>query len=118
MRRPGVALLAVTAGLLVFSAVYFLNPPAPRYYPVERAWRLTETGGVSMGWYGRSAWGLGAGLAAGALAGFLRRKKKDTLPLSRRAVQLSTLAVLLALAALMLHVLWHEFERWGVWPPH
>jgi hypothetical protein len=121
MRRTDAALLVACAGLLAFSVAYYVDPPAPRYYPLEHAWRMAnEKGKPSMGWYGRSAWGLGAGLAAGlAMAVALRvighRQEGSRRTLPSWLLAVLTVASLLALVGASAEVVHHEFGKWGMW---
>ena len=72
MNRPDSIFLSVCLAMIAFAAVYYITPPAPRYYPVEHIWRMGKTEGrPSMGWYGRSAWGVGAACLVGGLTALL-----------------------------------------------
>ena len=81
-RRDSRSLIAAV-GLVAFAAVYALDISTPRYFPLEGEWAVQKAEGMGpgMGWYARSAWGLGAGLvAAGLTAGFLgiRHRPRNT----------------------------------------
>jgi len=123
MNRADYLLLISAAVALTFSAAYYFQPPAPRYYPVEHAWKMEHEKGVpSMGWYGRTAWGLAAGTAAGALTALgLLAVPRDANGHPRRlpawlgtSLSLLVLVVLVALAAQIMH---HEFHKWGTYQP-
>jgi len=71
MRGPLLQLVVFAAAIAAFSATFVLNPPAPRYYPIEHTWRVTEPApGPAMGWYGRSGVALLAAAAAAVTARF------------------------------------------------
>jgi len=111
-------LLIVAAGVVAFAAVYAINPPAPRYLPLEGAWRWTAPAGEpSMAWYGRVAWGsLAAALGATAMWVAVRfRPRTDAARLPGWAIALATLAIVVASLGLMALIVAHEFSHWGVW---
>lgn len=98
-RSPAIVLLTVTVAMVVFTAVFAWNPPSPRYYPVERVWRMPgETApGPAMGWYGRTGVALGAaGICSGAAALLLRTRARG-IRLNRRAIY----AIAVVIAALL-----------------
>ncbi len=123
MQRADINLLSVAAAVIAFAATYAASPPAPKYYPLERQWRSEATAGApSMGWYGRSAWGLGAALAAGGLTAAVtltvRRRRAhlgQAAPLPRKLVWLVAALALAAMVALAGYVVVHEFGKWGTW---
>ena len=120
MKRTDSVFLAIALAVTAFAAGYYINPPAPRYYPLERTWRMTkEQGKPSMGWYGRSAWGLGAAGLVGALAFAATRRlpsregNESRLPLW--IVRLLTVIALAALVVVAAHIVVHEFSVYGTW---
>lgn len=76
---PAIVLLFIAIATVVFCGVFVWNPPAPRYYPVERAWRMPSNPapGPAMGWYGRTGVALAASLGVAApVAGILWRRDR------------------------------------------
>jgi len=87
---------------------------------VERVWRMENLPeSPSMGWYGRSAWGLGAALVAGGLATWCTRRTTSGNPgtprISRGVVTALSLVALGAIGLLTVSIIRHEFDRFGVW---
>jgi hypothetical protein len=124
VHRTDSAFLSVSVALLAFSLVYYLNPPAPRYYPLEHTWRMANEKGVpSMAWYGRSAWGLGAGALAGIVTGLVLSrgwgvgKDGERKSLPNWLVRVFSVAVVAALFALAGQIVHHEFHKAGTWDP-
>jgi len=112
VRRPERVAVVASAAIIAACVVYLAQPPAPIYYPLEHVWRWTPTKGVSMLWYGRSAWSLIAGLVAGFVAnGLLRRSDNASAEPSRLAIAASVSAVGALLVALGYTVL-HEWSKW------
>ncbi len=109
--------LAVAAGLVAFAATYFVSPPAPRYYPLSGEWRMERRPEKpSMGWYGRSAWGLAAALAAGGLVGWVSGRGRGRWQgLSAGTIRLVTTVVLTSLGALAGYIVVANFREWGIW---
>ena len=118
MRATDAALAGVALGMAVFSAVYFADPPAPKYLPLEGGWTMRPPqGALAMGWYGRSAWGLGAGLLAGTAVCWVRRpgvSRSEERVLGRWTARALTVLALVSIAALAIHLVAHEFSRFGV----
>jgi len=121
MPRPPALLLAICAACLGFAVTYLANPPAPHYLPEARRWQLEKpTQQISMGWYGRSAWGLGAALVCGLAAWSAARKLRRML-FVRRLAGVATALALLALLALGVYVVSTELSRWDTisgWSRH
>jgi len=118
--NPAVVLLTLAVSLVVSCAVFAWNPPAPRYFPMERVWRMPSdpTPGPAMGWYGRTGVALGAAVLAGATARAAlrardRRRRLEMTPATVYAVTVAMAAVLLlSLAAIV-----HEQRDWFAKPP-
>lgn len=112
MRPIDRVLLIWSVAALAFALVYGLEPPAPRYYPLERDWSWTPLAGPGMGWYGRTAWaGLAAALAA-AVTSLTTRSRRDAPPrlLASRLAWIAWLGLTLLGGVILVH----EFRRWGV----
>jgi len=119
MNRTDYLLLITAIVALAFAAAYHFKPPAPRYYPLENTWKMENVKGVpSMGWYGRTAWGVGIGAAAGLVAAVVLLavpKGADGEPRRLPGWLISVLSLLavLALIGAAGEVLHHEFHKWG-----
>lgn len=114
MSRRDTVLLAMAASMIVAAVVFAAHPPAPRYYPLEDAWRWRKEAGVpSMGWYGLSAWMLLAGALAGGIVYVLGRR--FTAPPPEQAnLLLAWTAAGLTLAAFLagaMYAVLHEWHR-------
>ena len=118
MRRLDTLFLTLAGSLLAFAVTYQLNPKAPRYFPLERAWSLTPLGdSPGMGWYGRVAWALlAAGLGAVLvwLACLPAPAGEPGRELTAQAATATSALVLLALVGLCASIAWHELHHWGV----
>lgn len=103
--------LSVTIPIIVACAIYFIDPPAPRYFPVEGIWSMEAVdGSPSMGWYGRTAWAMGGWLIALAtIRTFLPSPNGHQV--IRLATATATGACVLSLFALSIHIIWHEITR-------
>ena len=100
--------LIVTVPIILACAVYFLNPPAPRYFPLENSWSLTAfPESPSMGWYGRTAWSLGVWLTAHVATRLLTATNGRSC--GRVVTALLTTACVLSLVGLSVYIVWHEF---------
>lgn len=105
------AVLALCWGVLVFCAIYALNPAGPRYYPLEGVWRWENIKGIpSMAWYARVAYAS----SGAALAFFLGRLAARGLPepFVPLAARLCALGVSLALLAASAYLAWDEYRHW------
>jgi hypothetical protein len=113
MSRPDRTALAASLAVCMACLVFIANPPSPRYYPLERVWRMENLPGEpSMGWYGRSAWTVAGGLLAGAVALVALRRVRRTPPgaLLHACAGLALLLLTVAVAS----VVHHERHRlWG-----
>lgn len=124
MDRTQSAFLVCCITIIAFSAVYFVNPPSPRYYPRQHTWRMEKVEDEpSMGWYGRTAWGIGAGLLAAIVTGLVVRSKgrrregepdAESAPLPGWAVALLTLVTLAAAIAVSVKIVLHNFHKWHI----
>jgi hypothetical protein len=118
MSRADIVAIAITASTLIFCLVFILNPPMPKYLPLEREWRMGDTGPViAMGWYGRTAAALLAGAFAGAAAASLAGALAKTADrrLSPKTVLAMTAFSLLALLAASARII-HEQSMWFTCP--
>lgn len=91
--------------ILTFCVTFLKNPPAPRFHPVERVWRMPghPAAGPAMGWYGRTGVALGAAVVVGGinvvLLSFENRKKPFVL--DAMSIYALSAMVLLCLAVSM-----------------
>jgi peptidoglycan/LPS O-acetylase OafA/YrhL len=121
MNRTDYLLLITVIVAIAFAAAYHFKPPAPRYYPLEHAWKMENVKGVpSMGWYGRTAWGVGIGAAAGVVAALAllavpKRADGQARQLPGWAITLLSLAAVVTLVLLAGEILHHEFDKWGTY---
>jgi len=112
MPRIDRALFIWSAAALAFAIVYGTEPPAPRYYPIDRVWSWEILDGPSMGWYGRMMWAALASAIAALAAALITRAPFGKLP-GRLAIRFAWLAWL-GLLILGGFIVVHEFRRWGV----
>ncbi len=77
MRKQDSIIISLCAAAALMAAVYLVNPPGPRYYPLEGAWRMeTVAGEPSMGWYSRVVYAVAAGAVSGLLARLWTRTQR------------------------------------------
>lgn len=118
MSRVDIIAVAITASILTFCLVFVLDPPTPKFLPIEREWRMGETGpAIAMGWYGRSGAALLAGAVAGAAAALCARALAKTAahPLSPKTVLAMTALALIALLAASARII-QEQSTWFARP--
>ncbi|MBI5093489.1 MAG: hypothetical protein HZB26_13740 [Candidatus Hydrogenedentes bacterium] len=102
MRSPFLVLAVLAAAVSAFSITFILNPPSPRYYPLEHAWRLAEPApGPAMGWYGRSGAALLASALAGAAGGAIARRVEKSIKSVRSMRALAVILTLLIAVGLV-----------------
>ena len=117
-------MLILCVALIAFGVVYYLDPPMPKYYPVVNQWSVQgDLKGPAMGWYGRS----GAGFAAAAtvsllLSLLLRKNEQQHMDESAHSIPVWLaygLAAVTAsvLAVLMVAIVLHASQEWGLWGP-
>ncbi|GMV92706.1 MAG: hypothetical protein AMXMBFR82_24840 [Candidatus Hydrogenedentota bacterium] len=118
MRTLDRILVVLLLSMVGFAVVFVAHPPAPKYFPLERAWHVVQPGeGPGMGWYGRS----GAALVAGAiLAGIAwavtgRKSFLDRRGFSTRTVSAITVIVMATMLLLTVVVV-HEQKSWFAIP--
>ena len=121
MKNPGMVLLCLAIAIVVFCGVFLLNPPSPRYYPVERVWRMPSgpAPGPAMGWYGRTGVAFGdSGIATGLAAIGLRyRNRRKRIELSSKTVYAIALLILACLVLTFAGVV-HEQRAWFTKSPN
>ena len=88
----------------------------PRYYPLEHAWKWFKEKGVpSQGWYGMQSFAfLSAGVVT--LITYLILKRYNSAETSLKPALTKTIGavVTLILIICMTYILYHEFDKWGV----
>ena len=100
-----------------YSLVIWCKIPVPRYYPLEHAWKMVNEKGVpSQGWYGLQAVAfLAAGILSFAAYCILKkRSSKTTVNLSPATHKTISILTILVILCSMGYILFHEFEKWGV----
>ena len=115
MTRSDRLFVGLCVAIILFSILYALNPPAPRYFPEEHTWSMPgPNGAISMGWYGRTAWGFGAALLALFGTLFVMRRgstdfdSEEVSPPSKSWAITLSWATLFSLIALMGLIVVHE----------
>ena len=115
MKKPAVVLTVLAVALVVFCAVFLWNPPSPRYFPIERTWRMPSepAPGPAMGWYGRAGVALGiSAVAAGIVALGLRfRGRRKAIVISSKTVYAIVLLLCVVLAITFASIV-HEQRSW------
>ena len=102
MKNPAIVFVTLAVAVLFFCAVFLMNPPSPRFHPVEREWHMPSNpaAGPAMGWYGRTGVALGAAMIVSgislALLSYINRKKPFVL--NATSIYALTAAILLCLA--------------------
>lgn len=106
--------LSVTIPIIVACVVYVFDPPAPRYFPLERTWSMSPAGdSPSMGWYGRTAWSVFAAVVSLVVVR-IRLRHANRRRVNRRVVGALSLMCLASLLLLSAQIAWHESCRWGL----
>ena len=115
MKNPAVVLTVLAVALVAFCAIFLWNPPAPRFYPIERTWRMPSepAPGPAMGWYGRTGAALAvSAIASGMVAAGLRFGNRDRRFGMRPATIYAVLVVIgVTLAATFAGIV-HEQRSW------
>lgn len=102
MKNPAIVFISVAVAVVVFCGVFAWNPPAPRFYPIERVWRMPwdAAPGPAMAWYGRTGCALGAAVVvSGLMMSILRvRDRQVALRLSAMRIYAMMTVVIASLA--------------------
>lgn len=88
----------------------------PRYYPLEHAWKWANDKGVpSQGWYGMQAFAfLAAGIGTLVAYFAFKRVVSPEASLKPAQIKLCAAAVIFVTLTCMGYMLYHEFNKWGV----
>jgi len=88
----------------------------PRYYPLEHTWKwIKEKGVPSQGWYGMQAFAfLAAGIVTLIIYLILKHYNSAEAHLKPALTKVLGVAVTLILITCMIYMLYHEFDKWGV----
>ena len=110
----GAAFMAFTS--LFYCCTMWFAIKLPRYYPLEHTWKwVNEKGVPSQGWYGMQVF---AFLAAGIVTFiiYLVLKRVDFAEQSLKPAHTRILGVAATLIVIIClgYMLYHEFEKWGV----
>ena len=102
------------AAFFYASAMWF-GIKLPRYYPVEHTWKwIKEKGVTSQGWYAKQVF---AFLAAGVVTlilYFILKPRIDQTNLKSSSIKMIGMVVTLIVIICMAYMLYHEFNKWGV----
>jgi len=110
----GAAFMALTS--FFYCCTMWFAIKLPRYYPLERTWKWANEKGIpSQGWYGMQAF---AFLAAGIITFIIYLALKRAVPtetsLKPAHTRILGAAAILTTIICMGFILYHEFEKWGV----
>ena len=88
----------------------------PRYYPLEHTWKwVNEKGAPSQGWYGMQAFSfLAASIVTLAVYFIIWRSNSTGTALRPEVIKVLGIAVTAILITCMGYMLYHEFDKWGV----
>jgi surface polysaccharide O-acyltransferase-like enzyme len=105
-----------TMTALFYCCTMWFSIKLPRYYPLEHTWKWVKEKGVpSQGWYGMQVF---AFMAAGAvtLMVYLILKRYNSVEACLKPALTKTLGVVVTLILItcMIYMLYHEFDKWGV----
>lgn len=106
--------IAMTAFFYACSMWFGLK--LPRYYPVEHTWKwVKEKGVTSQGWYAKQTFAfLSAGAVTLIVYFILSRSVGTETNLKPALTKIIGMAVNLIVIICMGYILYHEFNKWGV----
>jgi len=111
MRKKDIVALGVCAATAVFCVMYIIEPPGPRYYPLEHTWSWTPIpDSPAMGWYSRVTYGVvpaAVVLVITALAAIRKPPEGGAIP-GRAGVMALTAAMTAILVAAAAHIVYSE----------
>ena len=98
-----------------FFAMWF-HIRLPRYYPLEHTWKWVKEEGVpSQGWYAKQVFAfLAAGVVTLVVYFILKRSVPTEANLKPALTKMLGVAVTLIVIICMGHMLYYEFDKWGV----
>lgn len=110
----GSVFLASTS--LFYCCTMWLAIRLPRYYPLQHSWKwVNEKGVPSQGWYGMQAFAfLAAGIVTLVVYFLLKRVGSADTTLKPAMIRLLGVAVTLIIVICMAYMLYHEFDKWGI----
>ena len=111
----------LSAAFVAFTSLFYcctmwFAVKLPRYYPLEHTWKWANEKGVpSQGWYGMQAFAfLGAGIVTFILYLVLKRITPADTNLKPTHTKILGIAAILITIICLGYMLYHEFEKWGV----
>lgn len=111
-------LCSVFATMIAFfyCCTMWFSIKLPRYYPLEHTWKWFKEKGVpSKGWYGMQAFAfLSAGVVTLITYLILKRCNSTEAGLKPALTKTIGTVVTLILIICMSYMLYHEFDKWGV----
>ena len=110
----GSVFAAMTA--FFYCCTMWFSIKLPRYYPLEHTWKwVNEKGVPSQGWYGMQAFAfLAAGIVALLVYFALKRNASSETDLKGAPARILGVVVTLIVIICMGYMLYHEFDKWGV----
>lgn len=108
------AFAAMTA--FFYCCTMWFSIKLPRYYPLEHTWKWVKEKGVpSQGWYGMQAFAfLAAGIVTLVVYLILRRSVSAEPTPKRAMTKVLGVAVTAIVIICMGYMLYHEFDKWGI----
>ena len=109
------SIFAATTAFFYCCTMWF-GIKLPRYYPLQHSWKWVKEKGVpSQGWYGMQTFAfLAAGAVTFAVYLILKRKVAADRALKPAATKMLGVAVTSVLIFCMGYMLYHEFDKWGI----
>ncbi len=110
----GAAFMALTN--IFYCCTMWFGIKLPRYYPTEHVWKwFNEKGVPSQGWYGMQGFAfLAAGIVTLVIYFILKRSVGTEINLKPALTKLIGMTVTLVVVICMGYMLYHEFNKWGV----
>ena len=110
----GAAFVALTS--LFYCCTMWFTIKLPCYYPLEHTWKWVKEKGVpSQGWYGMQAFAfLSAGIVTFVIYIVLKHVVSADTSLKPAHTRILGTVVILIVIICLGYMLYHEFEKWGV----
>ena len=110
----GAVFVALTS--LFYCCTMWFAIKLPRYYPLEHTWKWVKEKGVpSQGWYGMQAFAfLAAGIVTFVIYIVLKHVVSADTSLKPAHTRILGTVVSLIVIICLGYMLYHEFEKWGV----
>lgn len=110
----GSVFAAMTA--FFYCCTMWFSIKLPRYYPLEHTWKWANEKGIpSQGWYGTQAFAyLAAAMVATVVYLVLKYSPREKANLKPTLTKLLGVVVTVIIMACMGHMLYYEFDKWGI----